>query len=167
MRRAAGAEPAVTHMAGRHRAASRTCRIDAASRPAGSARSELPGAVRRAVPIGAVSDAAWRGRLLLAFEFVPPVLQAIVLARINVATQAIAFLANKLPARSEMRPPPGVTMAGMMLWGAMGQGPLPAAAALSLDANQIESADLRRRDRGLVNGGASNSGRLFNRSTPR
>jgi hypothetical protein len=81
--------------------------------------------------------------------------------------RALKLLANKLPARSQTSPW-AVTMTETLglLGGPTEQGPLCAAAAIFPGRTQIEATSWRRRDKGLLDAGGPNSGRLFNRSTP-
>src|SRR5262249_4444120 len=80
--------------------------------------------------------------------------------------RAMELLAGKLPARTEVSRAYGVTGADIvgLLGGAF--GPLLAAQALLPERTEAVLASFHRRENGLLNGGASNSGRLFNRRAP-
>jgi hypothetical protein len=82
--------------------------------------------------------------------------------------RAIKLLANKLPARTATLPVLNMTAAGTfgLLSGPSLSVPLCAASALFPGRDRLESADLQRRDSGLLGGGVPNSGRVFNRRTP-
>jgi hypothetical protein len=77
--------------------------------------------------------------------------------------RAMRLLADTLPARGADASAMGITGAGTfgLLSGPAGQGPLLAASVLFPGNGRMIASNLRRRDNGLVNGGASNSGRLF------
>jgi hypothetical protein len=80
--------------------------------------------------------------------------------------KAMALLANKLPARSRSQ-----TVNAMMateIWGLLGasQNPLFAVSASGLGNQRLLQAFVEGRHNGLVDGGAPNSGRLFNQRKP-
>jgi hypothetical protein len=82
--------------------------------------------------------------------------------------RAMRLLANKLPARDEklaLRSAAASMIAGLL--GCPGPAPLTAAVALFPGSDRALQDSVGWRQNGLVNGGESNSGRLFNRRKPR
>jgi hypothetical protein len=82
--------------------------------------------------------------------------------------RAMRLLANKLPARDESLALGGVAASTVVgLLGCPGAASLTAAGALFPGSDRALQDSLGWRQNGLVNGGESNSGRLFNRRKPR
>ena len=77
--------------------------------------------------------------------------------------RAMRLLADKLPARAADASVMGITAGGLvgLMSAPSGKGPFLAACILLPGNGKMIESNLRPRDNGLVNGGASNSGRLF------